>query len=69
MRPPLMLASFLAILPVSLICLALNPRIHIDQFVHSLYLRLLPLLNRIEELLAPGPVFFLNSQCRTTLIK
>ena len=28
MRPTLLLTSFLAVLPVSLICLSLNPRIH-----------------------------------------
>ena len=39
MRPTLVLASFLAVLPVSLIFLAFNPRIHVNQFVHSLYPR------------------------------
>ena len=35
----LLLASFLAVLPVSPICLVLNLRIHMNEFVHSLYLR------------------------------
>ena len=35
----LLLASFLAVLPVSSICLALHLRIHMNQIVHSLYLR------------------------------
>ena len=36
--PLLVLAHFLAVLPVSLICLPLNLRIHMNQFVHSLFL-------------------------------
>ena len=43
MRLILLLSSLLAVVPVSLICLALNPRIHINQFIHSLYPRPPPL--------------------------
>ena len=43
MRPTLLLSSLLAVVPVSLICLALNPCIHINQFIHSLYPRPPPL--------------------------
>ena len=38
-----LLVSFLAFLPVSLIFLALNLRIHMNQFVHSLHPRFLGL--------------------------
>ena len=44
MRSSILLASFLAVVPVRLISLALNPRIYITQFSHSLYLRLPPML-------------------------
>ena len=37
MHPRFLLASLLANLPVRLISLALNLRIHMHQFVHSLY--------------------------------
>ena len=39
----LLLSSLLAVVPVTLICLALNPRTHINQFIHSLYPRPPPL--------------------------
>jgi hypothetical protein len=46
MRSTLLLASFqlavtvlLAIVPVRLICLALNAHIHVNQFVHTVYIR------------------------------
>ena len=44
MRPTLLLASLLAVVQVRLICLALNPRIRMTQFVRSLYLRPPPVL-------------------------
>ena len=50
MRPTLLLVSLLAVLSVSLIFPAHNPRIPINQFVHSLYPRPPPLLNPLEGL-------------------
>ena len=49
MRPTLIFASIMAVIPVSLICLSLNPRIDINQFVHSLYPQPPPLLYPLEE--------------------
>ena len=44
MRSTLLFASFLALVPVRLICLAVDLRIHMNQFVHSLYPRPPPVL-------------------------
>ena len=51
MRSTLLLASLLAVVPVRFICFTLDPRIHMNQFVHSLYPRpllegMLPFFNR-----------------------
>ena len=53
MRHILLLSSLLAVVPVRSIRLALNPRIHINQFIHSLYPRPPPLLNTLEGLHPP----------------
>ena len=59
MYSTLLLASFLAVLPMSLICLALkslNPCIHLNQFVHTLYPR--PPLAPVNPLIAFLVVLF-----------
>ena len=48
MRSSLLLASLLAVVPVRLICFVLYPRIHINQFIHSLYPHPLPVMNLLE---------------------
>ena len=52
MRLTLLLASFLVVLPGRLIFLALNPRVHVDQFVHTLYPR--PPFERVRLGRAPA---------------
>ena len=61
MRSTLLLTSLLAMLPVSLICLALNPRIHVNQFLYSLYPRPPPLPSLLEGL---TPRFLFPTKCR-----
>ena len=50
MRSSLLLACLLAVVSVRSICLALYPRTHMNQFVHSLYPRPPPVLNLLEGL-------------------
>jgi hypothetical protein len=70
----LQLASFqlavllLAAVPVRLIFLALNACIHVNQFVHSLYPRPLPLRNMLPGLSLPSfhPLAITNSRDATS---
>ena len=67
MRPTFILASLLAVVPVSLICLALNQCRHINQFVHSLYPLPPPLLNPLEGL-TPALLLASNTPITTLII-
>ena len=44
----ILLLALLAIVPVHRICLALDPRTHVNRFFHSLYPRHPPLLNLLR---------------------
>jgi hypothetical protein len=60
MRLTLLFASLLAVVPVRLICLALNPRIHMNQFVHSLYPPTIQRLRFMNLLLCPMETIFFS---------
>ena len=48
-----LLLALLAVVPVRLLCLALIPRTHVNQFFHSIYPRLLVLQNLLRGLSLP----------------
>jgi hypothetical protein len=71
MRLTILLASFLAVIPVRLIFLALNPRIHINQFVHSLYPPIIESLRLpfMKSLLCPMAAFFFSRDATSKHIR